>query len=85
VSREPGTRCSLRVEWWDGPLPVEGDFLRTPAGSCYRIVEFVRARPGSKSLGRLICERLERDAVQVGEPGVFKWTFAVRSRARRPA
>lgn len=72
----------MRCEWWDGPLPVQGDFLRTPAGSCYLIRDWRPARAGSKSLGTFVCERLEKDAVRFGEPGVFAWEFARRDKGR---
>lgn len=81
---EPGTVCRLRCECWDGPLPVEGDFLRTVAGSCYRIIEWRPARRASRSLGTFVCERLPRDSVQFGAPGVFGWQFARREPGRQP-
>jgi hypothetical protein len=80
--RGPGTVCRLRCEFWRDVMPGEGDFLRTAAGSCYRIEEWRPARAGSKSLGVFVCTRLEKDAVQFGEPGVFVWAFARRERGR---
>lgn len=80
MSTEPGTVCRLRCEHWHDELPEEGDFLRTTAGSCYLILEWRPARPGSKSLGTFVCERLPKDAVQFGEPGVFGWQFSRRVR-----
>lgn len=65
----------MRASWWDGELPEEGDFLRTQAGSCYLIEEWRPARPGSRSLGVFVCTRLEHNAVQEGDPGVFEWAF----------
>lgn len=70
----------LRVLWWPGELPSEGDFLRTAAGSCYQIAEVRRTRPGSKALAVLRCVKLERDAVADGEPGVWRWEFSSRGR-----
>lgn len=49
---------------------MAGDFLRTPAGSCYKI-----DRVSGKTL---YCTRLEREAVQVGEPGVHWWHWNAR-------
>lgn len=69
----------MRCTHWDGELPDPGDFLRTAAGSCYRIDEWRPARDGSMSLGTFVCTRLERDAVQEGEPGVFAWEFNPRN------
>lgn len=66
----PGTRCKLWVKRWDGPGPEEGDFLRTPAGSCYQI-ERISGRT-------LHCVRLGRDAVALGEPGVWLWHWGPR-------
>jgi hypothetical protein len=80
VTSRPGTQCNMRVNWWDARpgeegFPVEGDFLRTAAGSCYLIDEWRPSRPGSESLGTFLCTRLERDAVAFGDPGVFEWAF----------
>lgn len=61
----------MTVGRWDGPLPVEGDFLLTRAGSCYRIDRVVEGRV--KPVSRLECTRLEKNAVAEGEPGVFMW------------
>lgn len=82
MSREPGTRCELRVESWYGPLPEIYDQLYTAAGSAYLIVAWRPARPGSKSLGRFICERLPHGSVTPGAPGTFGWTFAKRVKRR---
>lgn len=74
---EPGTECTLRMSWDDSPLPVEGDFLRSvPGGSCYR-VESVR-RSGERWNMRVT--RLGRDAVQIGDEGVFAFEWNVRRR-----
>lgn len=68
--RAPGTRCKLRVAW--GEVPPEGDILRTRAGSCY-LVERVSGKT-------LHCVRLGKDAVQLGEPGVWDWQWGSRNR-----
>lgn len=82
MSGEPGTSCRLRCEWWwaDEDFPEPGDFLRTHAGSCYRIDEWRPAREGSKSLGVFVCTRLEQDAVAEGDEGVYAWEFKRRDR-----
>lgn len=71
----PGTTCELRCNHWDGGDPTDVDFLRTDAGSCYLVDEFVPSRPGSASLGVFRCTRLERDAVSFADPGVAHWSF----------
>lgn len=80
--KAPGTRARLTCYRWDGPPffgpEIEGDFIRTTAGSCYRIDEARRSRPGSRRVGVLVCTRLERDAVSPGEPGVHLWEWAKR-------
>lgn len=76
--RPPGSVVKLTVLAFDGELPEPGDFLRTAAGSCYQVQEFKPSRPGSKSLGRFVCMKLERDAVDRGDPGVFDWAFYSR-------
>jgi hypothetical protein len=68
----------LRALYWEGPLPVEGDFLRTPRGSCYLIEGVRRTRPGSRSHAVFTVAKLDRDAVSDGAPGVHRWTFAPR-------
>lgn len=72
MKAEAGTSCTLTIAWWDGDRPVEGDFLRTAAGSCYRIDE--------AHAHRFVCTRLDRDAVQLGGPGVWAWTWKPRRR-----
>jgi hypothetical protein len=68
----------MTVGRWDGELPVPGDFLRTRAGSCYRIDE---VRPGRvKRVGSLRCTRLEHDAVAEGDDGVWMWYWNPRVR-----
>jgi hypothetical protein len=75
----PGTTTTLYVNTWEGDeWPVEGDFLRTDAGSCYRIDKVKPARFGSAHLFSLVVTRLEKDAVHAGAPGVFRWQFAQR-------
>lgn len=69
MSREPGTTCRLHYDCGDG-VPEPGDFVRTPAGSCYRIDG---VKPSRRTRGRfyLTCTRLERNAVQPDQPGVW--------------
>lgn len=72
--RSPGTTCGIspyRVGI-DRPDPVEGDFLVSNGGSCYRIDHVHRAvssRADCKVFA-LRCTRLERGAVELGGPGV---------------
>jgi hypothetical protein len=80
MTRQPGTRCTLRASTWDGPPPEPGDFLRTKAGTCYQINEWRPSRPGSKTAGVLHVTRLEHDAVTADQPGVHPWTFYARLR-----
>lgn len=72
----------MRVDGWDGPMAEPGDFLRTRTGRCYQIEEFRPSRPGSRSLGTLVCVRLDDDAVLSGEPGVHDWAWTPRVRRR---
>lgn len=80
--REPGTQCTLRAYWWDGVPPVDGDFLRTLAGSCYRIDEVHPSR-SEHIVHTLRCTRLERNAVQLDDDGVYLWEWARRPRQPR--
>lgn len=72
-----GTRCTLRCYHWEPPEPVEGDFLRTDAGSCYRI-ERIRESDYDHIAYVLTVMRLGKDAVQFGEEGVSRWVWAKR-------
>lgn len=82
MAAAPGSAVTLTLNSWGGDDPpgehLEGDFFRTRSGSCYRIVEWRPSRPGSRSLGRFRCVKLEQDAVQDGEPGVWRWEFGKR-------
>jgi hypothetical protein len=90
MTRAPGTRCVLReyTGLRDGPclgeepLPA-GDFLRTEHGSCYRIDE-VRESRSEHILAVYICTRLDHDAVQFGDDGVWGWRWARRPRQALP-
>jgi hypothetical protein len=78
VQRE-GTECVLHVNSWEGEAwPEPGDFLRTDSGTCYRIEAFLPARFGTAHIGRWRVTRMMKDAVQFGEPGVFRWEFSKR-------
>lgn len=84
----PGTTCTLRVvaagpPWPDDLAEMVGDFLRTEPGSCYRIDSFRPAREGSATVGSFGCTRLDRDAVQLGDPGVWPLYWAPRTPAHR--
>lgn len=63
---------------WEGVHPVEGDFLMTPAGTPYRIVEWRRTRPGSKSVAVASVIRLEKGAVDPLQEGVFAFSWNPR-------
>ena len=76
--QRPGTETTLYVNTWEDEWPVEGDFLRTDAGSCYRVLEVRGAKFGSAHIGSFRVLRLDKDAVQFGQPGVYRWAFAPR-------
>lgn len=78
--RGVGTRATLRCYYWDEGEPVEGDFLRTDAGSCYRI-EAVRESDRDHIAYVLTVTRLGKDAVQFGDEGVSRWVWAKRPTA----
>lgn len=61
-----------------GELPPVDDLLITGTGRCYRVLESKASRPGSKRVGVLRCLVLDRDAVRLGEDGVWAWQFDAR-------
>lgn len=74
MNREPGTTCKL---YYDTPVEViEGDFIRTRRGSCYRVDRAVRR--GHRWY--LDVTRLELDAVAEGEAGVHELVWYRRQR-----
>lgn len=81
VPRPPGSRVKLGpIAYWPPEEPEEGDLLRTDAGSCYLIDEIKRNAEGKPR--HLLCTKLEKDAVQFGAPGVWRWCWSERSRRR---
>lgn len=74
----PGSSCELRAEWWDGPLPAPGDFLRTSVGTCYRVEGVRVAGEGAETRAVFECVRLEKDAVGEDHPGVHPWSWSAR-------
>jgi hypothetical protein len=75
--RAPGEQVTLRVNHWDGDFPVEGDFIRTTAGSCYLIDALKITRDGR--LYWLRCTKLEHDAVAEDAEGVHLWGWSPRA------
>ena len=76
-----GSQCTLTMTRWDGDVPVEGDLLRAvPGGSCYR-VDDVRRTPAGRL--RLRVTRLGKDACQLGDEGVFGFSWNARARKAR--
>lgn len=73
----PGTSCTLFYDC-DHGRPDAGDFVRTDAGSCYRI-DAVRASPSRPHRSYLTVTRLERDAVRAGAPGVWSMRWHRRT------
>lgn len=72
-----GTQTTLRMNHWEGDPPVEGDFLRTRAGTCYQINEIHPSR-SPRIIYRLRVTRLGKDAVQFGDPGVTMLVWGPR-------
>jgi hypothetical protein len=78
---EPGTRCRLYYDC-GVPGPVEGDFIRTTAGSCYLIERARRSRTRPERV-HLDVIRLDRDAVDEGQDGVWPLHWYPRRRKAR--
>jgi hypothetical protein len=86
TARAVGTTCTIRyripADYAELPDIEPGDFLRTvPRGTCYRVdvarpVKSTRW-PGARCYA-LTCTRLGRDAVQLGEPGVYSLVWDSR-------
>ena len=73
-----------RLTSWDGPLPERGEYLQTPAGSTYRVLE-VRpvVKPDAKSVAVLKIWRLDPDELEHLPPSAVVHGFAWNSRAPR--
>jgi hypothetical protein len=69
-----GTTAVFRCYWWPPEPPVEGDFLRTDSGSCYRIDE-IRGSDYDHIAYVFTVTRLGKNAVEPGAPGVHPWRF----------
>lgn len=83
----PGTSCRITYDYRaphhpEFDPPVEGDFLRTEAGSCYLIDEVRRSPKYPTTRVILTCTRLEPDAVQHGQEGVWSLYWHRRERSR---
>lgn len=76
---EPGTTCRLTYD--TNQVILAGDFVRTAAGSCYR-VDAVRQSPSRRDRWLLNVTRLGRDAVEADAEGVH--VFYWHPRRRRP-
>lgn len=61
-----GTVCDLTYD--SAAMVVEGDFIRTRAGSCYRVLSAYRS--AGRGVWKLHVVRLDREAVQEGDEGV---------------
>lgn len=68
--KEPGTRCRLYYDCGADQSIVAGDMIATPAGSCYLVVD-ARRSPSRPERMNLVCERLPKDACQIGDEGVW--------------
>lgn len=78
----PGTTCKLTIDFgaeYSGKLPVDGDLLRSRTGKCYLLNE-VRESPSIAGRVNVRCTRLDVDAVQDGEPGVWPIEWHPRKR-----
>lgn len=78
---EPYTPCVLNALSWQGPPPVDGAFLVTPAGSAYRI-EHVTERPSGSYL--LDCTRWPLAEIP-GDALTFEWHWSKRLPRRMQA
>lgn len=71
-----GTQCklSMRFAFARTRRPVEGDFWRSEAGSCY-LIEAVRPSPSDPFKVNYTVTRLGKNAVEEGAEGVwiFQW------------
>lgn len=75
-----GDEVKLRALWWEGPLPEEGDRLRTSTGRQYLIVRIGKQRPTGAFT--LVCRVLpEGYAHNAGTSFAWTWT---RKQHRRP-
>lgn len=70
--------ATLTALHWDGPLPLPGHVVRTPAGrTAYIVVEVIRAKPGLKHVAKFRCERMRIDRVPPGAV-TYDWYWSKR-------
>lgn len=81
MAGEPGTTCGVGPYTWFGAPgeqpPEEGDFLLTRTGTSYRI-DSARTIGGDAHRFMFRCTRLEKNAVQLGQPGVHSLAWNPR-------
>lgn len=78
-----GKEVILTVNSWAGPLPSPGSYIKSKRGrTAYEIVEFRPSKPGSKTVGRLVCVRMEASELPEWAT-VHSWVWAKRQRAAR--
>lgn len=80
MSAAAGTTCRLYYDCGPRAMPHEGDFIRTPTGTCYQVLE-ARRSPSRPNRVNLKVMRLEKGAVEFGEPGVWPLYWHPRGRA----
>lgn len=80
--KAPGTKARLYYDCGLHREPVVGDMVATPAGSCYLIDGVRRSRRRPERV-YLDVTRLERDACEIGDEGVWPLFWYERKRAIR--
>lgn len=67
-----------RLLYWEGPLPENGDYLKTSSGSFYAVLSFKpNLRPNPKSVGSMNLLKLSGDDINTIPDSArihnFKW------------
>ena len=70
--------ATLTVNSWEGDLPLPGEFVKSARGrTAFMILMVKPSRPGSKTVGKFICERYPASALPA-DARVHEWVWSKR-------
>jgi hypothetical protein len=73
---------TLRINHWQGDLPLPGQFLKSARGKfAYLILEVLPAKPGYAMVGRVRCEKWSVEALTENDV-VHEWVWSKKKERR---